>query len=198
MILRQFASGSNADTGHLTRPTSCRLGEENGREWPQKGDFNGQKSLSNVSVVLFQPQIPQNTGNIVRTCACTGASLILVPPLGFSITDRWLKRAGLDYWEGVDVRKENHFEEYLENLQTPFYFFSSKASTPYTKIDFSPEDHIIFGSETKGLPSSLHDRWNDRFYKIPMKDGARCLNLSNSVSIVLYEAWRQLKYDRNF
>jgi tRNA (cytidine/uridine-2'-O-)-methyltransferase len=147
-----------------------------------------------LKVVLFQPQIPQNTGNIVRTCACTGASLLLVPPLGFSITDRWLKRAGLDYWEGVPVRQEDHFEEYLENLKTPFYFFSSKAAKCYTAIDFGPEDHLIFGSETKGLPAAFHEKWSDSFYKIPMKKGARCLNLSNSVAIVLYEAWRKQKF----
>ena len=120
--------------------------------------------------------------------------MILVPPLGFSVTDRWLKRAGLDYWEGVAVRQEEAFEEYLENLKTPFYFFSSKATKCYTTIDFSPEDHLVFGSETKGLPKIFHERWSDRFYTIPMKTGARCLNLSNSVAIVLYEAWRQQKF----
>ncbi len=146
------------------------------------------------TVVLYQPQIPQNTGNIVRSCACTGASLILVPPLGFSITDRWLKRAGLDYWEGVSVRQEDHFEEYLENLKTPIYFFSSKATKSYAAIDFSPDDHLIFGSETSGLPKVLHERWESCFYKIPMKEGARCLNLSNSVAVILYESWRQQQY----
>ncbi|MGH2613520.1 MAG: tRNA (cytidine(34)-2'-O)-methyltransferase [Rhabdochlamydiaceae bacterium] len=147
-----------------------------------------------MKVILFQPQIPQNTGNVVRSCACTGASLLLVPPLGFSITNRWLKRAGLDYWEGVSVRQEDHFEKYLANLKTPFYFFSSKATKYYTAIDFHAEDHLIFGSETKGLPITFHEKWSDRFYTIPMKEGARCLNLSNSVAIVLYEAWRQQSF----
>ncbi len=150
--------------------------------------------MNNSTVVLYQPEIPQNTGNIVRTCACTGSSLILVPPLGFSMTDRWLKRAGLDYWEGVSVRQEDRFEEYLENLKTPFYFFSSKAIKTYATIDFRPGDHIIFGSETKGLPKTFHERWHDKFYTIPMKPGVRCLNLSNSVAIVVYEAWRQNQY----
>lgn len=147
-----------------------------------------------MHVVLYQPQIPQNTGNIVRTCACTGASLLLVPPLGFKITDRWLKRASLDYWEGVPVRTEEHFEEYLCQLKTPFYFFSSKAAKCYTTIDFSPMDHLIFGSETAGLPLPFHEKWSDLFYTIPMKAGARCLNLSNSVAIVLYEAWRKQEF----
>lgn len=147
-----------------------------------------------MHVVLYQPQIPQNTGNIVRTCACTGASLTLVPPLGFKITDRWLKRAGLDYWEGVPVKTEDSLEEYLKSLKTPFYFFSSKATKCYTTIDFSPQDHLIFGSETAGLPSSFREEWSDLFYTIPMKKGARCLNLSNSVAVVLYEAWSQQKF----
>lgn len=150
--------------------------------------------VATTSVVLFQPEIPQNTGNIVRTCACVGASLILVPPLGFSVTDRWLKRAGLDYWEGVAVRQEDQFEAYLENLKTPFYFFSSKATQCYTTVDFQLGDHLIFGSETKGLPKAFHERWADRFYTIPMRKGVRCLNLSNSVAVVLYEAWRQQNY----
>lgn len=146
-----------------------------------------------MKVVLYQPQIPQNTGNIVRTCACTESSLLLVPPLGFKVTDRWLKRAGLDYWEGVSVTQEASLETYLEQLSTPFYFFSSKASKCYTTIDFSPHDHLVFGSETTGLPSSFYESWGDFFYTIPMKEGARCLNLSNAVAIVLYEARRQNK-----
>ena len=126
-----------------------------------------------MHIVLYEPQIPQNTGNIVRTCACTGACLLLVPPLGFKITDRWLKRAGLDYWEGVLVRQEDHFKNYLNQLKTPFYFFSSKATKCYTTIDFSPDDHLIFGSETAGLPLSFHEKWPNLFYKIPM-EGSRC------------------------
>jgi tRNA (cytidine/uridine-2'-O-)-methyltransferase len=147
-----------------------------------------------LHIVLYQPQIPQNTGNIVRTCACTGASLILVPPLGFKITQRQLKRAGLDYWEGVSVKEEQNIEDYLGKLKSPFYFFSSKASKCYTTIDFSPDDHLIFGSETAGLPPLFHEKWSGYFYTIPMKEGARCLNLSNSVAIVLYEAWRQQQF----
>jgi tRNA (cytidine/uridine-2'-O-)-methyltransferase len=148
-----------------------------------------------MQVILYQPQIPQNTGNIVRTCAVTGSDLILVRPLGFSTTDRWLKRAGLDYWEGVDVSFIDNLDNYLENLEVngdvPFYFLSSKANTYYTDIAFQSSSVFIFGSETSGLPEHFWQKWPNRFLKIPMLSTARCLNLSNSVSIVLYEAWRQ-------
>jgi tRNA (cytidine/uridine-2'-O-)-methyltransferase len=147
-----------------------------------------------LKIVLFQPQIPQNTGNIVRTCAVTGTDLILVRPLGFSTSDRWLKRAGLDYWEGVNVSFIDDLEKYLETCNVPFYFFSSKAQKYYTEIAYSKGGILIFGSETTGLPSSLQ-RWKDQFYKIPMKPGVRCLNLANAAAVVLYEAYRQLQFD---
>jgi tRNA (cytidine/uridine-2'-O-)-methyltransferase len=148
-----------------------------------------------VKVILYQPQIPQNTGNIVRTCAVTGASLGLVTPLGFSTSNRLLKRAGLDYWEGVAVSFIDDFIAYLEHCQEPFYFFSSHAKTPYTDVSFSLSDQLIFGSETSGLPELFHKRWPERFLRIPMQSGARCLNLANSVSIVIYEAWRQNQFE---
>jgi len=144
-----------------------------------------------MQVILFQPQIPQNTGNIVRTCKATGTSLSLVRPLGFSVSDRKLKRAGLDYWEGVDVSFLDNLIEHLEKSEHPFYFFSSKAALPYTQIAYSPNDMLIFGSETAGLPSVFFERYQERFFTLPMKKETRCLNLSNAVSIVLYEAWRQ-------
>ncbi|MGR3912834.1 MAG: tRNA (cytidine(34)-2'-O)-methyltransferase [Candidatus Rhabdochlamydia sp.] len=147
-----------------------------------------------MQVVLYQPQIPQNTGNIVRTCACTGSSLILVPPLGFKTSNRWLKRAGLDYWEGVNVTIDDTFEDNLPLLPSSFYFFSSKATKPYTEIAFQPTDYLIFGSETAGLPPKWLEEFPDQFYTIPMLEEARCLNLSNSVAIVLYEAWRQQQF----
>jgi len=144
-----------------------------------------------MKIILFQPQIPQNTGNIVRTCSVTGASLTLVRPLGFSVTDRWLKRAGLDYWEGVDVSFIDDLEQFLEETSYPFYFFSSKASKKYTDIHYRPNDILIFGSETSGLPPHFTERWPDRFATIPMIPESRCLNLATSAGIVLYEAWRQ-------
>lgn len=147
-----------------------------------------------MKVILFQPQIPQNTGNIVRTCSVTGTSLSLVPPLGFSVTDRWLKRAGLDYWDGVDVSFLDDLELYLEKTTHPFYFFSSKAIQNYSDINYGPDDLLIFGSETSGLPQQFVERWPDRFAKIPMIPGSRCLNLATSTGIVLFEAWRQQNF----
>lgn len=144
-----------------------------------------------MEIVLFQPQIPQNTGNVVRTCSVTGASLTLVTPLGFSITDRWLKRAGLDYWEGVSVNLIDDLVSYLESSNRPFSFFSSKAKNLYTDVAYSNDHILIFGSETTGLPAQLIERWPDRAVKIPMISGSRCLNLATSVGIGLYEAIRQ-------
>src|ERR1700722_19562334 len=105
-----------------------------------------------MKVILYQPQIPQNAGNIVRTCAVTGSDLIMVKPLGFSVTDRWLKRAGLDYWEGVNVSFIDDLESLLESTNHQFFFFSSKVSTRYTEVSYQPNDFLIFGSETSGLP----------------------------------------------
>ena len=144
-----------------------------------------------MKVVLFQPQIPQNTGNIVRTCAATRSSLILVPPLGFSVSSRYLKRAGLDYWAGVSVDHVQNLFEYLQTLSSPFYFFSTKGKKSYTDIDYTMSDHLVFGSETEGLPPLFHETWPEKFYRLPMCENARCLNLSNTVSIVIYEALRQ-------
>jgi tRNA (cytidine/uridine-2'-O-)-methyltransferase len=147
-----------------------------------------------MNIVLYQPQIPQNTGNIVRTCAVTGNRLILVKPLGFSITDRWLKRSGLDYWEGVDLQVIDDLEEILEKASASFYFFSSKATSYYTDFTYSADDFLIFGSETSGLPPHFFQKWPQFFAKIPMKEGARCLNLATSAGIVIYEAARQLGF----
>jgi tRNA (cytidine/uridine-2'-O-)-methyltransferase len=146
------------------------------------------------TIVLFQPQIPQNTGNIVRSCHVTNTKLILVTPLGFSISDRWLKRAGLDYWEGVDIKIIDDLEERLEKTDVPFYFFSSKATKSYCDIVYGKEDWLIFGSETDGLPAIFNQRWPEAFAKIPMRPGARCLNLATSAGIVLYESQRQLGF----
>jgi len=148
---------------------------------------------SGLKIALFQPQIPQNTGNIVRTCCVTGCELILIPPLGFSISDRMLKRAGLDYWNEVKISLVEDFISFLETTDKQFYFFSSKATKLYTEISYKPSDILIFGSETSGLPEEYFHRWPERFVTLPMIRKSRCLNLSNCVAISIYEAWRQLE-----
>lgn len=148
-----------------------------------------------MKIILYQPEIPQNTGNIVRTCSVTGTELVLVEPLGFSVTDRWLKRAGLDYWEGVDISFIDDLEIYLNTLTTPFYFFSSKATKSYSEINYTKNDALIFGSETSGLPDHFFNKWPEKFVQIPMKAGSRCLNLATSCGIATYEAWRQQAFN---
>jgi tRNA (cytidine/uridine-2'-O-)-methyltransferase len=149
------------------------------------------QSPHTMKVILYQPQIPQNTGNIVRTCAVTGCDLMMVTPLGFSIHDRWLKRAGLDYWGGVNVTSIDDLEAYLNQYTGSFYFFSSKSKNLYTSVSYSSDSLLIFGSESHGLPDAWHERWPDHFVTIPMQLHARCLNLAVSVGIAIYEAWRQ-------
>lgn len=144
-----------------------------------------------MKVILYQPQIPQNAGNVVRTCAVTGCDLIMVRPLGFSTHDRWLKRAGLDYWEGVNVSFIDDLETYLAQYSGSFYFFSSKATALYSEVVYQADTALIFGSETTGLSPALFERWPDRFVTLPMIKGVRCLNLATSVGIGIYEAWRQ-------
>lgn len=144
-----------------------------------------------MKIILYQPQIPQNTGNIVRTCSVSNTDLTLIEPLGFSVNDRWLKRAGLDYWEGVNVQICDDLEKMLLESKSSFYFFSSKATTLYSELCFKPDDLLIFGSETVGLPPVFFERWPEKFATIPMRPEARCLNLATSVGIVLYEALRQ-------
>ena len=139
-------------------------------------------------VILYEPQIPQNTGNVVRTCANVGAALKLVNP-GFSLSDRKLKRAGLDYWENVDVERLELLETFLETNKAPFYFFSSHTKQIYTEIEVSSDDVYIFGSETDGLPKIFRETWPDRFYALPKKPNARCLNLASTVAALLYHSW---------
>ena len=141
-----------------------------------------------LTIILFQPDIPQNTGNVVRTAAVTGSKLILVRPLGFSVSSRHLKRAGLDYWEGVDIQFIDNLEEYLAATPHPFSFFSSKATKLYHEQEYSPDHILIFGSETTGLPPIYHEKWPESFVKIPMVSGQRCLNLATSVGIGTYRA----------
>jgi tRNA (cytidine/uridine-2'-O-)-methyltransferase len=147
-----------------------------------------------MKIILYSPQIPQNTGNIARTCAATKTDLILVRPLGFSTSSRQMKRAGLDYWDRVPLEIIDDLELYLEQTQAPFYFFSSHAATPYSKVTYSPETRLIFGSETAGLPELFWKRYPERFVNIPMVPTERCLNLASSAAIALYEGLRQQNF----
>jgi tRNA (cytidine/uridine-2'-O-)-methyltransferase len=148
-----------------------------------------------MKIVLFQPQIPQNTGNVLRTCSVTGNDLILVTPLGFSTSSRMLKRAGLDYWEGVSVKIIDDLEALLTDDN--FFFFSSKATKIYTEPKYNADSILIFGSETSGLPKEYHDKWPDHFYKIPMLEESRCLNLASSAAVVTYESWRHINFGQD-
>lgn len=143
------------------------------------------------NIVLYEPEIPQNTGNIARLCACTGASLYLVGKLGFALTDKYTKRAGLDYWDSVDLHKINTMEELLTaNPNANFYYLTTKTTRKYTDIQFKDGDFIVFGPESRGLPAEYVT--SEKALTIPMKEGQRSLNLSNSVAIVAYEHIRQL------
>ncbi len=144
-----------------------------------------------MHVVLVNPEIPQNTGNIARTCAATGSMLHLIKPLGFSLEDKYLKRAGLDYWQMMRFGVYESFEELLHAYpKARMHFLSTKAPRAYTEAAFSLDDFLVFGCETRGLDESLLKKVYDRCIRIPMVEGARSLNLSNSVAIVLYEALR--------
>lgn len=147
-----------------------------------------------MHVVLFQPEIPPNTGSIARMCAATLTPLHLIEPLGFKIDDKHLKRAGLDYWEFVDLRLYKSWDDFLElSPGRNLLYFSKRAHRSYTTARFQEDDHLVFGPETCGLPQELLDANPERSYRIPMMGtGVRSLNLSNAVSIALYEGLRQL------
>ncbi|NLO89129.1 MAG: tRNA (uridine(34)/cytosine(34)/5-carboxymethylaminomethyluridine(34)-2'-O)-methyltransferase TrmL [Clostridia bacterium] len=149
-----------------------------------------------MHVVLVEPEIPYNTGNIVRTCASTGTELHLVGPLGFSMRDKYLIRAGLDYWELAKVHRHRSLEElWGQYPDSVFYYTSKKGSKFYTEVKYNPNDFLVFGKETEGLPESLLREKKDYVIRIPMVKEARCLNLSNAVAIVLYEALRQNNFN---
>jgi len=146
-----------------------------------------------LHIALLQPEIPPNTGNIIRLCANTGAQLHLIHPLGFTLDDKRMRRAGLDYHEWANVIHYADLEEFLENnAERRIWTCSSKASENYTSVSYLDEDLFLFGPETRGLPPDVRDRFNA--IRIPMRTTSRSLNLSNSVAIILYEAWRQLAF----
>ena len=148
------------------------------------------------NVVLVEPEIPQNTGNIARTCAVTNTKLHIVKPMGFEITDAKLKRAGLDYWHFLGVKYYENIDEFFEiNKGGRFFFSTTKAVNNYCDVQFCDNDFILFGKETKGLDEALLKANKDHCIRIPMIDEARSLNLSNSVAVVLYEALRQQNFE---
>lgn len=151
--------------------------------------------MSELNIVLVEPEIPQNTGNIARTCAATGARLHIVKPMGFAIDDRKLKRAGLDYWYLLDITYYENLDDFFERTKGgTYYYFSTKAPQKHTDIAYPDGCYIVFGKETKGLPEKLlHDN-PDTTVRIPMISEARSLNLSNSVAIAAYEVLRQWDY----
>jgi tRNA (cytidine/uridine-2'-O-)-methyltransferase len=151
-----------------------------------------------IHVVLYQPEIPANTGNIARTCAATDTALHLIRPLGFSTDDKMLKRAGLDYWHSVNITYYDSLDEFFSKNQTgEFYYIETFGEKPHSSFDFSDvekEHYFMFGKETTGLPKDLLEKNKDHFLRIPMNDNVRSLNLSNTAAILVYEALRQQGY----
>ncbi len=148
-----------------------------------------------LNIVLHEPEIPSNTGNIGRTCAATGARLHLIEPLGFSLSEKALKRAGMDYWNDIEVYTYLDYEEFLEkNPGAKIYYASTKARKVYTQASYEDECYIMFGKESAGIPEEILLKNEETCVRVPMGDGIRSLNLSNSVAIVLYEALRQLDF----
>lgn len=149
-----------------------------------------------LHIVLVEPEIPQNTGNIARTAAATGCVLHLIEPLGFEIDDKRMKRAGLDYWHLLDVRIYPNLEDFFEkNKDGRFFYASTKSEYAYHERTYQDNDYFLFGKETKGLPESLLIKNPERCIRIPMREGARSLNLSNSVAVVAFEALRQTGFE---
>ena len=151
--------------------------------------------MSELNIVLVEPEIPQNTGNIARTCAATGARLHIVKPMGFTIDDKKLKRAGLDYWHLLDITYYEKINEINQkNKNRNYYLLTTKAQRTHSNVDYTNKSYLIFGKETKGLPEELLLEHPEECVRIPMIDDARSLNLSNAVAIGTYEALRQMGY----
>lgn len=153
-----------------------------------------------LNVVMCEPEIPQNTGNIARTCAATGGKLHLIKPLGFNISDKYLKRAGLDYWDKLEIEEHENLEAFLKKYppkEKNMFFITTKGKKCYTDINYSgmEEIFVMFGKETKGLPENLLRKYIDKAIRIPMKEQLRSLNLSNSVAIIVYEILRQNNFE---
>lgn len=148
-----------------------------------------------IHVVLLEPEIPQNTGNISRTCVVTGSVLHIIGPMGFSLSEKQVKRAGLDYWKDLELHMYDSLEEfYAQNPAAECWYFSSKTSRNFNEASYGGDCYLMFGKETKGLPKELLDQHRDHAVRIPMREGQRCLNLSNAVCVGVYEALRQNDY----
>ena len=148
--------------------------------------------IKNFNIVLYEPEIPQNTGNIARLCACTGANLYLVGKLGFSLSDKYTKRAGLDYWDSVNIKRVENLDDLINQFpDANFYYLTTKSKKSYFDTEFKEGDFLVFGPESRGIPEDILFADGAKSITIPMKNGQRSLNLSNSVAIVLYEAIRQ-------
>ena len=152
--------------------------------------------MSHFHIVLLEPEIPQNTGNIARTCAATGASLHLIKPLGFSIDDKHMKRAGLDYWDSLDLHVYENLADFeARNPNACVYYFSKKGHHVYADIQYPDEVYLMFGKESVGLPEDLLKEHEDHCLRMPMREGLRSLNLSNTVAIAAYEVLRQHNFE---
>lgn len=151
--------------------------------------------MNRLNIVLVEPEIPQNTGNIARTCAATGARLHIIEPMGFKIDDKKLKRAGLDYWYLLDITYYPSIEEFFSKNEGNYYFLTTKGKRIYSDAEFSGDTYIIFGKETKGLPEELLKEHPDKCLRVPMISDARSLNLSNTVALVGYEVLRQWNFE---
>lgn len=148
-----------------------------------------------LNIVLVEPEIPMNTGNIARTCAATGSALHLIHPLGFDISEKAVRRAGLDYWPLVDVREYGGIEEFFsQKAPEELWLLTTKAGRSYAEAEYTDGCWLMFGKETAGLPARLRERFPERCVRIPMIEGARSLNLANSVAVVAYEALRQMNF----
>ena len=149
-----------------------------------------------MNIILHQPEIPANTGNIGRTCVATGTVLHLIEPLGFSLSEKAIKRAGMDYWEHLDVRRYVNFDDFLEkNPGARIWMATTKAKHVYSQVEFGPDDYLMFGKESAGIPEEILLDYEETCIRIPMLPDIRSLNLSNSVAIVLYEALRQNNFE---
>ena len=159
------------------------------------GDLPLVERFTMINIVLVEPEIPQNTGNIARTCAAIGSALHLVKPLGFAIDDKKLKRAGLDYWNELNITYYDSLDDFLyKHTGDSLYYFSTKAPRCYSEVDYPDNCFLVFGKETRGLPEELLEANLERSVRLPMRQNLRSLNLSNTVAVVVYEVLRQRQF----